>query len=231
MCTVSYLPKAYGSIVTANRDETPSRNADGLSSYPNKHDQEFLIAKEPMHGGTNLAIGKEFTTVLLNGAFLPHERKLNYRRSRGLVVLDSLNFSSLNSLNEEFLDGVEPFTLLRFGETIEELRWDESVAHYRTYGLGKPLIFASSQLYSREALNKRKKWFDDLLHRETPSSAEIWNFHVSGGDGDPENDMVMNRSNMVCTVSISQVKTLPKKKELRHLDLLKSKAEELILEL
>ncbi|MEM9051763.1 MAG: hypothetical protein AAGC47_06895, partial [Bacteroidota bacterium] len=83
MCTVSYFPLERGSIVTANRDEAPFRNADGLVPYFNQSEDEFLIAKEPVHGGTNLAIGKEITSVLLNGAFVAHERKLNYRKSRG----------------------------------------------------------------------------------------------------------------------------------------------------
>ncbi|HKK40708.1 MAG TPA: hypothetical protein VJ949_14900 [Cryomorphaceae bacterium] len=231
MCTVSYLPRPGGSIVTANRDESPLRNADGLSSYSNKNDQEFLIAKEPLYGGTNLAIGKEFTTVLLNGAFFPHESKLNYRKSRGLVVLDSLNLSSLNNFHKDALDGVEPFTLLRFGKVIEELRWDESVVHFRTYDSTKPLIVGSAKLYSREALEKRQVWFEDLLYPDAPGRREIWNFHVQGGDGDPENDMVMNRFNMVCTVSVSQVYSSQGKKKVRHLDLIRNQSEEIILEL
>ncbi|MFT6355418.1 MAG: hypothetical protein ACJAXD_002413, partial [Cryomorphaceae bacterium] len=190
MCTVTYLPKAGGGIVTASRDESPIRNADGLSLHSSSDRSEFLIAKEPLHGGTNLAIGKDFTTVLLNGAFLPHKRELRYRKSRGIVVLDSLNLQSLNEFERDDLEGVEPFTLLRFGKNIEELRWDDSVVNFQTHDLTKPLIVASAVLYSAEARAKRQKWFGDLFSAGSPNRNEIWSFHLNGGDGDPENDMV-----------------------------------------
>jgi len=229
MCTVTYLPKAGGGIVTASRDESPIRNADGLSLHSSSDRSEFLIAKEPLHGGTNLAIGKDFTTVLLNGAFLPHKRKLKYRKSRGIVVLDSLNLQSLNEFERDDLEGVEPFTLLRFGKDIEELKWDDSVVNFQTHDLTKPLIVASAVLYSAEARAKRQKWFGDLFSVGSPNRNEIWSFHLNGGDGDPENDMVMNRHNMVCTVSISQVFTSNVKKEVKHFDLVRNKTEELTL--
>lgn len=229
MCTVTYLPYANKTIVTANRDESPVRNADGLSPYLSADRGEFLIAKEPLHGGTNLAIGKDFTTVLLNGAFLPHDRKLTYRKSRGLIVLESLNHFSLRELTGKLLIGVEPFTLLRFGKKIEELRWDESEAHYRTYDPSEPLIFASAKLYSWQVLDKREKWFEDLLNEGPVDRSKIWSFHLNGGDGDPENDMVMNRHNMVRTVSVSQIVTLAQKKEVKHFDLVRESKEELTL--
>jgi hypothetical protein len=231
MCTVSYLPKVGGSIVTANRDESPIRNADGLSPHFSKVGSKFLIAKEPLFGGTNLAIGKDFTTVLLNGAFLAHERKLKYKKSRGIVVLDSLNIFSLSELERNDLEGVEPFTLLRFGKDIEELRWDESVVHFRIHDPTKPLIVASAKLYSTEVLEKRQKWSADLFNASSPDRNEIWGFHLNGGDGDTENDMVMNRRNMVCTVSVSQVFASNVKKEVKHFDLVRIKTEEITLEL
>lgn len=229
MCTVTYLPKAESTVVTANRDESPVRNADGLSPYLSTEKHEYLIAKEPLHGGTNLAIGKNNTTVLLNGAFVPHQRKVRYRKSRGIIVLESLDYSSLNELPELELDGVEPFTLLRFGKKVEELRWDESKVHYRTHDPQEPLIVASAKLYSRKVRDNRQKWFDDLMSQTPIDSSKIWNFHLHGGDGDPENDMVMNRRNLVQTVSVSQVVTIGGEQRVKHFDLLRNKREELTL--
>ncbi|MGB6036854.1 MAG: NRDE family protein [Cryomorphaceae bacterium] len=231
MCTVTYLPKAGSSIVTANRDESLVRNADGLSPYLSADKGEYLIAKEPLHGGTNLAIGKHNTTVLLNGAFVPHQRKLRYRKSRGIVVLDSLDHSSLKEFSAEQLERVEPFTLLRFGKEIEELRWDESIAHYRTYNPRKPLIVASAQLYSSRVRDNRQKWFDDLMSQAPLDSSKIWSFHLHGGNGDPENDMVMNRGNMVQTVSVSQIVMSGTEQRVKHFDLVRNKHEELTLSL
>lgn len=232
MCTVSYIPLPEGNVVTANRDEAPVRNADGLTAHVNQAGQEFLIAMEPLHGGTNLAIGKGFTTVLLNGAFRPHERRANYRISRGLVVLNSLNLRSLRELSHEDVFGVEPFTLMRFGPVIEELRWDETELHFRNYETSEPLIVASAKLYDQEALGKRQEWFKGLLDSEMSlDHDEIWSFHINGGDGDPENDMLMNRGNFVRTVSVTQVITLKGVKSGKHYDVIRDKDEQFRLEL
>lgn len=230
MCTVSYFPNSTGAIVTANRDETPSRNSDGLSLHFNQSGSNFLIAREPLHGGTNLAIGNSFTTVLLNGAFHPHKRKMSYLKSRGAVVLDSLNLTSLEGISKSYLKGIEPFTLLRFGTTVEEVRWDESKVYHRTYDPEKPLLVASAKLYKGKALEKRQMWFAELLRSDSTDSQSLWDFHINGGDGDLENDMVMNRSEMVCTVSVSQVVKSSSKNQVKHLDLIRKKTEEFILE-
>lgn len=230
MCTVSYFPKNDTAIVTANRDEAPARNSDGLSVHCNDEGTEFLIAKEPLHGSTNLAIGKGYTTVLLNGAFLPHIRKPSYLKSRGFIVLESLNLASLDKISKDYLEGVEPFTLLRFGDHLEEVRWDEYKVHFRTHDPKKPLLVASAKLYSRKALENRQKWFDELLGSDSIDSQSLWDFHVNGGDGDPENDMVMNRYGIVRTVSVSQVASSRTRNLVKHFDLIKKKTDKLTLE-
>lgn len=229
MCTVTYLPVGESTIVTANRDEAPSRNSDGLSAHINLMGEEFLIAREPLHGGTNLAIGKLFTTILLNGAFRPHERKKRYRKSRGIIVLESLNLSSFRAIEKPYLEGVEPFTLLRFGKVIEEVRWDESEVYFQEYPIAKPLILASAKLYSAQVLEKRANWYHEFLRSAPRNRQTVWDFHILGGDGDPENDMVMNRNDQVRTVSVTQIVTSPTINEAKHLDLIRGKTEEVKL--
>ena len=230
MCTVTYVPACGERVVTANRDEVPFRNADGLSLHSNVQGSDFFIAKEPLHGGTNLAIGANFTTVLLNGAFYDHRRQPNYRKSRGLIVLDSLNLETLNQLKPNYLAGVESFTLLRFGSRIEELRWDEMKVYFRTHDPRKSLIVASAKLYDSEVLEKRQIWFNRLFESGHPDRNKIWDFHLNGGDGDPENDMNMNRMDMVRTVSITQVSTSTTEKQVKHLDLVREKEKTFTLE-
>ncbi len=216
MCTLTYVPNGEGGIITANRDETPLRNAKSLSQYYSQKGEQFRIAREPIHGGTNLAIGNEFTTILLNGAFHSHERRINYSRSRGLIVLDSLESESLKHLEEEELKGVEPFTLVRFGNVIEILRWDENKVHYHIHDNEEPFLVASAQLYSDEVRMKRELWFSDLLRSGASSPLDLWEFHHQGGDGDIQNDLVMNRNGMVCTVSITQIHRQRNSQYIRH---------------
>ncbi|MCH2213901.1 MAG: hypothetical protein MK086_01905 [Flavobacteriales bacterium] len=229
MCTVTYVPSQMGSIITANRDEAPIRNAEGLVPHFNASEEKFLIAKEPLHGGTNLAAGVNLVAVLINGAFVAHERKMSYRKSRGIVLLESLNFDSLTSFQKEDLYGVEPFTLLHFGSSIEELRWDEYQIHYREINVNEPFIVASAKLYTPQVLAKRQNWFKEVINNSNATSEDLLNFHLRGGDGDPENDMVMNRNDLVRTVSVSQIDAGCAEKKIKHFDLLREKKAEFTL--
>jgi hypothetical protein len=47
----------------------------------------------------------------------------------------------------------------------------------------------------------------------------IVRFHKQGGDGDPHNDILMNRNNQILTNSISCVQISPGKAEFHYLDL------------
>lgn len=223
MCTLTFVPLEGSRVITANRDESASRNAATLSTFKNHFSDSFLIAKEPLHGGTNLAISmgsKLQVTCLLNGAFYRHPFGEKYRMSRGLMVLESLNFPLIEDfLNFEF-DGIEPFTLVRFSDVIEELRWDGQKTHYKTINVNSPHIWSSAQLYDQEIIAERKKWFDQALLSDPLNAKTLADFHHSGGVGDKYNDLVMNRKGMVQTVSISQIEIESNSKVARHWNLI-----------
>lgn len=225
MCTLTYI-KEYGGgrIITANRDESPLRNASRLSEYQNAKGEKFFIAKEPLKGGTNVAIstGKRMS-VLLNGAFEQHEMGGKYVKSRGILLLESLEYENLFEFAEQnSLSGIEPFTLVEFQNLIREVRWDGTKLFKKNVNPNKAQIWASAQLYSREVIRKRELWFKDLLAKN-PDKDDILEFHFKGGDGDTENDLVMNRSNLVRTVSITQLADIGGKGSLRHFDLVGKK--------
>ena len=222
MCTLTYVPKPSGPIITANRDESPLRNASTLSEYTAKTGETFLIAKEPIHGGTNFAgsTNAEKVAVLLNGAFRRHEMGGKYRLSRGLVVLESLEWNDLFEFSRHFdFEGVEPFTLFHFDAGPREIRWNGRDLFRREYPVGSPMIVASAQLYLPLDQVKRQKWFGEVLNTPEIGPAGLFDFHLNGGDGNLETDMVMNRKNKVCTVSISQISTAQNKRFIRHFDL------------
>jgi len=223
MCTLTYLRSRDGYIITANRDESPLRNASAPKLYRNSEGEPYFIAPEPVHRGSNIAVGIDSVSVLLNGAFEPHDHDPPYSKSRGLVVLDSLDLDSLSELNTLSLEGVEPFTLVRFGRGIEELRWDGVKSHLKIVDKTKPAIWASAQLYSPEARANRENWFESLLAKFDGNPEMVFDFHQNGGNGDPENDMVMNRSGLVRTVSITQVVDSNGPRLFKHLNLLEGK--------
>ncbi len=226
MCTLTYIPVADGGIVTANRDEDPNRNSNALSEYENDSGTRYLIAKEPRFGGTNIAISKENKPVistLLNGAFHTHEFGKTYRLSRGLMVLASLNYPSLNAFQSFDFNQIEPFTMVRVSGQIEELRWDGKQRYFVEKEISKPHIWSSAQLYSTEVRNAREKWFEELLVSGSQDSELMSRFHHEGGIGDIENDLVMNRNNRVRTVSITQSAWSRKGNQVHHWDLINKK--------
>lgn len=226
MCTVSFIPTAQGAIITSNRDEDPKRSASGLSNYRDHTGASFHIAREPLHGGTNMAVADDGEVwTLLNGAFAPHKFGKSYRMSRGLMVLEALRYKVLKTFSDAFdFDGIEPFTLLHFSGQIEELRWDGNQRFYKSFNAEEPLIWASAQLYTKEAIEKRMQWFAHLLEKQ-PGPDEALAFHQYGGDGDPLNDMVMNRGGMVQTVSITQVYRKYDSARIQHLNLIEGRTE------
>ncbi len=206
MCTLTYVPQKTGAVITANRDESPLRNANGLAPYKTRQGSNYYIAREPVHGGTNMAIGKNGgVAVLLNGAFDSHSHKPPYRLSRGLLLLESLESENLKMFANRFdFSGIEPFTLVFLHQRIEEIRWDGKDIHYAEFNEEQPKLWASAQLYSKAVRAKRQKWFNELLRSENANAEDVLDFHLTGGDGDIENDLVMNRGGLVQTVSVTQ---------------------------
>ena len=222
MCTLTFVPLKSGNVITANRDESPLRNAAGLSPYISAAEREFLIAEEPLRGGTNIALGKENRyTVLLNGAFEPHDMSKKYGMSRGIVLLKSLDFNNAFLFADQFsFDNIQPFTLVDFSDAIREIRWDGNKIYKADYSLGEPRIWASAQLYSKDAIKSREQWFEELLENKALQPKDILDFHTNAGNGDEANDLVMNRENLVRTVSITQVCEMVDKKKVLHRDLI-----------
>lgn len=224
MCTLSFIPLKKGVVITTNRDESPRRNSNNLSRYISATGEKYLIAKEPIHGGTNLAIGeKSRMAVLLNGAFERHDMHKTYGLSRGIVVLKSLDPTDLFSFADTFdFDTIQPFTLVHFGDEIQEIRWDGEKIFKKEFKTDQPLLWSSPQLYLPEVRLKRQELFKDFLNQKDLTSESIAHFHFTGGTGDPANDFVMNRHGLVQTVSITQISEINHQKTIHHWDLVKN---------
>src|SRR5262245_45879473 len=131
MCTVSFVPQKRNQfILTSNRDETV---ASGLASAPpiiEKKNYKILCPVDPLAKWTWIA-ASDYGDVLclLNGAFGRHKRKLPYRMSRGLVVLDYFSVGDPEAFNRDYdLTNIEPFTLVMVhrgkSPQLFQLKWD-----------------------------------------------------------------------------------------------------------
>lgn len=227
MCTVTYLPTEQGFILTHNRDEAPARSTPCIAREMHATGA-LLFPKDAKVGGAWIAASKEpRVACLLNGAFVKHHRQPPYRRSRGLLLLDFFDWLNPDVFFEQYdLHDIEPFTFLSFvpGRVVE-FRWDGQARHLTALPPEAPHFWCSATLYPPDMQARRERVFQDWLQRQPIDSkrnrpANILRLHRTGSVGDPENDYVMNRSNRVRTVSITQVVQQGQVLRMRYWDLL-----------
>ncbi len=226
MCTVTFLPLGDRDfILTSNRDEQASRSPQRISR-DTINGVEMVFPRDSQAGGSWIAVSaKGWLACLLNGAFEKHAHQPPYRLSRGILLLESFDNSDPEQYFTHYrLDGIEPFTLLLIREgKIWECRWDGTTRYFRELSFSEPHIWSSATLYTPPVREKRKGWFRQWLMEHSVFTPEsIYQLHLSGGEGDPFNDFVMNREGKVQTVSITQVIKKDSAIEMQYHDLLRS---------
>ncbi len=199
-------------VLTSNRDEKYLRKP---ALDPRIHlvdDTLVVFPKDQQAEGTWIATsGNPFTLCLLNGAFQKHQSKSNYKKSRGLVLLDFFKYNNVQRFLREYdFNGIEPFTLLLLDTNLKihltEARWDGSQLHQTEIDTQEPHIWSSATLYTPETVKQRENWFRDfLMSHPDYMGYSILDFHHLGGKGDTSNSLVMDRENEVRTVSITSI--------------------------
>lgn len=230
MCTVTYLPKADGGFIfTTNRDESPLRSPESLDTAMMRGTQ-LLFPRDTAAGGTWVIAGSNgIVACILNGAFLKHKHQPPYRRSRGLMALDFFSMDSVQAFVRQYtFEGMEPFTMLviRSGQ-VTDIRWDEKKLSVQEKDATRPQVWSSPTLYTPEMQHKREEWFKNWLKdQDTFEQGAILHWHRTAGEGDPENDVVMNRSNIVRTVSITSIEATLQQLDLTYHDLLRQQTKQ-----
>lgn len=227
MCTVSFVSSNNKFIITSNRDEQLLRPGAIEPKNYSINGKNILFPKDPKAGGTWYAVAENGTIlVLLNGADEKHEVKLPYRRSRGLIVLDII---SSNSAIEEWknidLDNIEPFTLVLFQSSqLYQLRWNGIEKSTLNLDISQSHIWSSSTLYPKEIREKRAIWFNKFLEtKPSITEDEMYNFHRYTENDNPENGLIINRNDVMKTLSITQSIVKQNKVTLIHHDLVQKK--------
>lgn len=231
MCTVSFIPKNEGFILTSSRDENPSR---GVAILPQKYEVQgtsIFCPKDPASGGTWLLTSENnYTLCLLNGAFVAHVQKPSYIYSRGLVPLDFFKYANeAEFIQQHDLSGVSPFTLLILHYTAEGtaftvLRWDGDRKHMEVLDATKVHIFSSSTLYSEEVKTLRAQWLAEYLQRQKEISIDTMvHFHTNTHIEDRHNGLRILRSDTLQTVSVCSIDYSPIRTKMLYHDLIKDK--------
>ena len=220
MCTVTYLPTGNNEFVlTTNRDEAPGRSPRSIDRQP-----EMLLPRDTGAGGTWVAAHQDGRALcVLNGAFQRHRRNPPYRLSRGLVALSLFSYKNAFDFFGHFDFGnIEPFTMVIFDRnTLLDFRWDGQQRHIRELNKQERHIWSSATLYGPAIRQRRVNWFQDWASSTDFSPDSILAFHRNAGEGDPWNDVIMNRYGLVKTVSTTQVIKHKLAVTMRYYDLLR----------
>lgn len=227
MCTVSFVCSHNKVIITSNRDEKVIRP----SAIPPKNyiinGKHVFFPKDSKAGGTWFAVTADGTVlVLLNGADEKHKAQLSYRKSRGLIVLEIISsVSSKDFWDEINLENIEPFTLVLFqGNRLFQLRWNGIEKESVVLDVDKNHIWSSSTLYPRDIREKRANWFHAYLDTKPEvDETEMFNFHRYTEEKNQENGLVINRNDLMKTLSITQAVIEKNKVVLSHYDLQQQK--------
>jgi hypothetical protein len=232
MCTVTFIPFNKTVFITSNRDESPGRNAKGLVSTHLPGNKGIHYPLDEESGGSWIAMSDSGKVAcLLNGAFQPFVPEPFYRQSRGQVVLDAINESDVQNFLEAYpLDGIAPFTLLIFENGyFVQLAWDGNIKHIQPLSAAQPQIWSSVTLYPPDVRAWRKSLFEKWISKtEKYHRDSIIDFHQLA-NGDPDNDFIMNRNDIVKTLSITSVELNPQSGSILHLALDKNLREEILV--
>ncbi len=209
MCTLTYLPTPTGFILTHNRDERMDRPTSKEFQQKSMNDQTLYYPEDLEAHGSWIAFSSKGTSAcLLNGGSKLYDRKVPYRKSRGLVVLESFEFNSIKDFHQNYdFSNIEPFTLIiKSAKEFYKVTHDEDETSLEVLDPGTSNIWSSTTLYTKEVREKRKRWFEAWLSKKPDLNPDnIRAFHNSAGDGDTENDLVMSRWGILKTLSITQI--------------------------
>jgi hypothetical protein len=233
MCTVTFIPSGNKYFFTSSRDELAGRPVAVFPRLYEINGHQILFPKDPQGGGSWIAVNQSGNAaVLLNGAMKTHQPEPAYRKSRGLVLLDLVANSGLaDAFEKTDFNGIEPFTVILFeNNNLCSGKWDGRMKWLESLNSNRPHIWSSVTLYDPDAIRKREIWFNKWLSRNVyPGTLDIMHFHQKGGDGDPFNDILMNRDHHLFTNSISSILLSPDKASFRYLDLRSGETQESFL--
>jgi hypothetical protein len=235
MCTVTFVPSGNVYYFTASRDEHSSRPIARFPSVYEQNNRKLLYPRDSQAGGSWIAVDEAgHIGVLLNGAIKPHSPQPPYRKSRGIVLLDLIsNPSPADSFEEMNFEGIEPFTIILFQDRqLYAGKWDGKMKWIESLNAHKPQIWSSVTLYDAQAIRERENWFNQWREAVLyPGTLDIIHFHQHAGDGNPFNDVLMNRNDQLFTNSISSIRLSNEAASFRYIDLRSGETAESILPL
>jgi len=179
MCTVTFIKNNKGEFVlTSNRDEKVFRETLP-PTIVEKGGRQCIVPQDKEAGGTWIALDNTPAIYcLLNGGFTKHISTNNYKKSRGIIILDLIEMGSFDTFVKEYsFKGLEPFTLIVFqNDILRELKWDGENVFCKELNANQPHIWSSATLYTKEEAEYKAKLMQKLLPTN-PTNSEIFSLH------------------------------------------------------
>jgi len=226
MCTVSFINNNGVVIITSNRDEKIIRPGAVVPRNYIHNRKNIMYPKDTKAGGTWFAVDENgIVLVLLNGGIVKHNPISSYRKSRGLIALDIISDNSPKDFwNTISLDNIEPFTLVLYQEKkLYQLIWDGFQKKTINLDESQNYIWSSVTLYPDEIRKERSDWFFDFLKDKNEISAlDMLDFHRNTHTDDTQNGLIINRENMMKTLSVTQAIIEQNKGVVKYYDLVKT---------
>jgi Transport and Golgi organisation 2 len=208
MCFVSYIPHQDGFLLGSNRDEHRDRKPAILPKIIETAPGLVVMPLDGKAGGTWIALRNDgISAVLLNGAFINHQRAATYRHSRGLIIPEIMQAENPALAFEKFnLQHLEPFTLVFAGFQLIEWRWDGELLHRKDLSNDQSFCWSSATLYDGVQQNIRENWFRQAISSGQISDADsLLKWQSTGGYGPKSTDIVLDREDRIGTVSTTVV--------------------------
>jgi hypothetical protein len=207
MCTISFIPTGGNKFnLVAIRDEINTRKNASFPAVVSLDGYSLVYPKDGEAGGSWIGLhDKGKINTLMNGAFEMYERKPPYKKSRGLVLLDSFKYTSLKDFLKNYdFKGIEPFSIISFHflsePVIEELRWDGKKSHYFKMNQLKPILWSSSFIYEPAMHAKKIKTFNAWMGKNKPLNIEEINSFLKS----KESNFLLKQKDFL-SVSISSI--------------------------
>lgn len=211
MCTVTYYPYKNNFILTSNRDEHYKRKPALAPDSYIINGKELLFPKDQEAGGTWIAVQNNRVSTILNGAFERHKYEPPYKRSRGLVLLDSFDFENLEVFSKEYdFQGIEPFTFISVQKettiSIHEIRWNGEKAFYKILDAEIPHLWRSAMLYLSEDERLKQKKFAAFIENNKIDAKTLLAFNLMNGSADNDEDIILKQNSFgVETTATTQI--------------------------
>jgi len=209
MCTLTYIPQNDGFILTSNRDEAKSRKVASFPAYKEINEQKVLFPQDGDAFGSWIATSNKRLVNLLNGAWEKYKHEPPYRKSRGIVLLESFEYDELKEFAYDYnFANIAPFTLVGLDYKshlkLEVLRWDGKSISYKEINPNEAHICSSAPLYPEHIRIEREQLFAKFLQdNELISAEEMVNFHQFGGNDNAP--IKLDEQHFVHTISITSV--------------------------